>query len=184
VILYAGGISPNKNLQTLIRAFAGSRSRERARLVLVGDYQSDGFKSCYTELTGLVQELQLSHRVTFTGYIPDAELCDLYNRASVFAMPSFDEGFGLPAMEAMSCGLPVIVSTGNAMEEIVGSAGLCVPPLDVAGWSAQIDRVLENRAFAGDLSSRALARAAEFSWDRAAGELLSVFEDAARERRA
>src|SRR5262249_31319378 len=118
-LLYVGGISPNKNLSTLIRAFHGLRTRRpNARLVLVGDYQSDGFKSCYAELKQMAISLGLDDRVQFTGYVPDEDLVAMYNRAGAFVMPSFDEGFGLPAVEAMACGAPVIVSSGNSLAEV------------------------------------------------------------------
>jgi glycosyltransferase involved in cell wall biosynthesis len=178
-ILYVGGISPNKNLATLIRAFSRLQARARGvRLILVGDYQLDGFKSCYSELNGLVQNLSLSDEVQFTGFVPDEELCRLYNGAGLFVLPSFDEGFGLPAIEAMACGLPVIVSAGNAMEEIVGGAGVIVDPHDEGALAAQMDRLLGDAPLRRELGERAVQRAAEFSWDSAARNLLGIFEDA------
>lgn len=176
--LYVGGISPNKNLTTLIRAFYGLKSAaRRAQLILVGDYQSDGFKSCYAELRDLVKQLGLEQKVRFAGYVPDQELISMYNQACAFVMPSFDEGFGLPAVEAMACGAPVIVSSGNSLAEVTGDAGLLVDPHDQAGLTAAMERVLTDSDFAGTLSRKSLARAAQFSWTNAAGRLLDVFEE-------
>jgi glycosyltransferase involved in cell wall biosynthesis len=177
-LLYVGGISPNKNLPTLIHAFSGLKQRGwSARLILVGDYQTDGFKSCYAELQQLVDKLGLQDHVRFAGYVPDEDLISLYNRASAFVMPSLDEGFGLPAVEAMACGAPVIVSSGNSLSEVTGEAGLVVDPRDQAGLTDAMERVLASPAFAEQLSRKSLQRAALFSWSNAAGRLLEIFEE-------
>jgi glycosyltransferase involved in cell wall biosynthesis len=178
-LLYVGGISPNKNLATLIRAFHRSE-KHGARLVLVGDYQSDGFKSCYAELRQLLTSLHLEGEVEFAGYVPDDALIAMYNQASAFVMPSFDEGFGLPAVEAMACGAPVIVSSGNSLSEVTGDAGLVIDPTDEAGLARAMERVLADPEFAARLSRQSLARAAQFSWTKAAEKLLEVFEETYR----
>jgi glycosyltransferase involved in cell wall biosynthesis len=184
-VLYAGGISPNKNLETLIAAYARLRSRRQGlQLVLVGDYESDRFKSCYAQLRAQVEAARLSGEVVFAGYVPDEELCRLYNTASVFVMPSLDEGFGLPALEAMSCGAPVVVSSGHALEEVVGDAGLVVPPHDVVALAEAMDRVLEEPALAAALSERSLRRAKAFSWERAAEQFLEALDAALARPRA
>ena len=175
--LYAGGISPNKNLGLLIRAFSRSDARSRgAQLVLAGDYTSDRFKGNYAELKALVAELDVGRQVVFTGFVPDEELCRLYNTCTVFVMPSLDEGFGLPAIEAMSCGRPVIVSSGNSLEELVGDAGLTVNPHNVEELAAAIDRIFSCEDLRRSLAGRAIQRASEFSWETAARQLLEVFE--------
>ena len=179
-LLYVGGISPNKNLATLIRAFHRLKTHKGVvKLILVGDFKGDNFKSCYTDLQRLVTELDLERDVHFAGYVPDEELIALYNRARAFVMPSFDEGFGLPAVEAMACGTPVIVSSGNSLSEVTGDAGLVVDPHDEAGLAEAMDRVLSNPDFAAALSQKSLARAAGFSWENAAATLLDVFEKTA-----
>jgi alpha-1,3-rhamnosyl/mannosyltransferase len=175
--LYAGGISPNKNLALLIRAFSRSDARARgAQLVLAGDCASDRFKGNYAELKALVAELDVVRQVVFTGFVPDEELCRLYNTCTVFVMPSLDEGFGLPAIEAMSCGRPVIVSSGNSLEELVGDAGLTVDPHNVEELAAAIDRIFSCEDLRRCLAERAIQRASEFSWETAARQLLEVFE--------
>src|ERR1700674_2154593 len=133
---------------------------------------------CETSL----RELDLENDVILTGLVSDSELCRLYNTCTVFVMPSLDEGFGLPAIEAMSCGRPVIVSTGNSLEELVGGAGLAVDPRNVDDLTAAIDRVFSSEDLQRSLGEKALRRAAEFSWDRAAHQLLAIFEQA-RSRR-
>jgi glycosyltransferase involved in cell wall biosynthesis len=182
--LYVGGISPNKNLAMLIQAFArcGAR-RQGAQLLLVGDYLSDGFKGNYAELQALVAQLEVGSQVVFAGFVPDEELCQLYNTCTVFVMPSLDEGFGLPAIEAMACGRAVIVSSGNSLEEVVGDAGLIVDPHDREGLTAAMDRVFFGEELRQSLGERAIQRAREFSWEAAARQLLAIFEQT-RERAA
>jgi glycosyltransferase involved in cell wall biosynthesis len=184
-VLYVGGFSPHKNLPTLVRAFSRLRARSRGlRLILAGDYHADSFKGAAGELQTLVSDLGLSNEVVFTGFVPDEELCRLYNGASVVALPSLDEGFGLPALEAMTCGIPVVAGSGNALEEVVGDAGVLVQPHDEPALAAAIDRIVEDGAYAQELSRRALARAARFSWDGAAAELMRIFQETAEYRRS
>ncbi len=176
-VLYVGGISPNKNLEGLIRAYSQLKARAGGlRLVLVGDYQSDSFLSDYERLRELAVSLGLGDEVQFAGFVPDDALNQLYNQAAVFAMPSFDEGFGLPALEAMACGAPVVVSAGNSLEEIVGGAGPCVDPLDVGALAQAMDRILLDEEFARQCRSESLKRAGEFSWERCARSVVGLIE--------
>ena len=173
-ILDAGGISPSKNLGTLVEAFAGLTGG--TRLTLTGDYSGDRFQTCHQELLRQIATLGLESRVEFTGYVSDAELASLYRRARLFVMPSLDEGFGLPAVEAMACGAPVVVSTGNALEEVVGDAGLKAAPDDPAGLRAAMERILTDGAFAAKLSAKGLERARHFSWDATARGVVAALE--------
>ena len=180
-ILYVGGISPNKNLPGLLQAYAKLSARKgRLKLFLVGDYKSDSFKGNYSELVDLANKLGIAGEVVFTGFVPDEELVVLYNQAAVFAMPSFDEGFGLPALEAMACGTPVVVSRGNSLQEVVGDAGLCVDPEDTDGIANALDSVLLNPEVESDLREKAMNRASQFSWDRAAQSILGMLDEIAR----
>jgi glycosyltransferase involved in cell wall biosynthesis len=174
-ILYAGGISPSKNLLTLLDAYS-KLPDPATRLVLAGDYAGDRFQSSYQELRARIDALGLASRVELTGFVSDEHLASLYRRARVFVMPSLDEGFGLPAVEAMACGAPVVVSSGNALEEVVGDAGLAVDPSDAAGLAAAIDRILSDAALAAELSGRSLVRARQFSWDVTARGVLAALE--------
>ena len=130
-VLYVGGISPHKNLGTLLDAFARLRrdpTCSDCRLVLVGDYSGDVFYSAYDELRQKTKLLGLGEAVHFTGYVADEDLVHLYSAAEVFVLPSLLEGFGLPVIEAMACGAPVVASRRGALPEVVGSAGLLFDP--------------------------------------------------------
>jgi len=176
-VLAVGGLSPNKNLSRLIEAFAHSRNRSAStRLLLVGDYEQDLFKSSYEEIRARL-DAEPSLPVELVGYLDDTALAQLYRRTRLFVMPSLDEGFGLPAIEAMASGAPCIVSRGHALEEVAGGAALLIDPHDEASIAEAIDQVLENDGLAQDLSRRALARAGDFSWEETAQGLLRLFEE-------
>ncbi|MBI1356207.1 MAG: glycosyltransferase [Acidobacteria bacterium] len=174
-LLYVGGISPTKNLETLLRAFAASAAPGLGlRLLLVGDYAGDRFKTCHAALAELARELGVAESVTFAGYVPDEELAGLYRRTRLFVMPSWDEGFGLPAVEAMACGAPVLVSRGHALEEAVGDAGLLADTHSPESFREQIDRALADDALRAELSRRAVERAGTFSWEETARRTLEL----------
>ena len=174
LVLYVGGISPHKNLDGLLRAFA--RLPERAHLAIVGDHAGDSFYGCYPRLLELRARLGLEPRVTFTGFVPDEDLALLYNAATVLALPSFDEGFGLPAVEAMACGLAVVASRGGSLPEVLGPAGTFFDPRDQAEMAAALSRVLEDPKLRAGLSAEGLRRAALFSWSAAARDTVGLFE--------
>lgn len=171
-ILAVGTLEPRKNYPTLIRAFA--RARQEARLphalVIVG---RKGW--VYEPIFAAVDDLRLHDEVLFPGFVPDEELPALYNAADVLVTPSFYEGFGLPALEAMACGTPVIVSDVSSLPEVVGDAGVRVDPRDEAGLAEAIVRVVGDSALRAGLREAGLRRAREFTWDRAARELLGVY---------
>ena len=176
-LLYVGGISPSKNLAALLAAFAQLKNvTDSTRLVLVGDHSGDRFQSCYEELRQQAEEPGLASRVEFAGYVPDEELAGLYRRTRLFVMPSFDEGFGLPAAEAMACGAPLVVSSGNALEELVGDAGLTADPRDVQALRDAIDRVLGDGSLAARLSARGIERARRLSWDETARGVIRALQ--------
>ncbi len=178
-VLTVGGLNPHKNLATLVRAFGKLHPGHTGlRLVLAGAYNPDS--AWYTDLHELVSSLGLNEAVSFTGYVPDPALCELYNRAAVLVFPSLDEGFGLPVVEAMACGCPAIVSSGNALEEVAGGAALVIDPLDEEDLRAAMESVLRDAGLAADLSARCLRRAAEFSWDASARKLIDIFEETRR----
>jgi glycosyltransferase involved in cell wall biosynthesis len=176
--LYVGGIAPHKNLTALVAAFdllAADGQHEDVRLVLVGDYENDVFLMD-DAIRARMNDPAFRARVIFTGYIPDDELNALYNAASVFVLPSFCEGFGLPALEAMSCGTVVIGSDSTSIPEVVGEAGLFFDPHDVRALAAHLRTVLDDHALREELQRRALARAAQFSWQRSARDALQVLQ--------
>jgi glycosyltransferase involved in cell wall biosynthesis len=180
-VLYVGGIAPHKNLATLVTAFdqlAADGQHEDVRLVLVGDYENDVFLMD-DAIRARMGDPDFRARVIFTGYIPDEELNALYNAASVFVLPSFCEGFGLPALEAMSCGTVVIGSDSTSIPEVVGEAGLFFDPHDAQALAAHLRSVLDDPVLREKLQRRALQRAAMFSWQRSAQDALQVLQELA-----
>jgi glycosyltransferase involved in cell wall biosynthesis len=119
-------------------------------------------------------------RVLWLGRVPDSELPLWYNIAGVCAYPSLYEGFGLPALEAMSCGIPVIASNTSSLPEVVGNAGLLLPPEDVSAWAGALRRLLGDAELSGQLGRDALSQAAGFSWERTAEQTALVLDNAAK----
>jgi len=179
LILYVGGISPHKNLQGLLEAMVHVHKTVATpwHLVLVGDYARDSFWGCHHELVELIPKLGLGGRVTFTGYVPDDHLLMLYNAATMLVLPSMSEGFGLPVVEAMACGLPVAVSNRNSLPEVVGSAGLLFDPVSTEEIARVIGRLLEDESLRHELRAKGLQRAQEFSWKAAAHKMVRILED-------
>ena len=176
-ILYVGGIAPHKNLVTLLRAFGGlMKFPEYAdvRLVMVGDYEHDVFL-IDEDLKAGMKDPQFREKVIYTGYVSDEGLNCLYNGAHIFVLPSFCEGFGLPALEAMSCGTVVIGSNTTSIPEVVGDAGLFFDPYSEQELQDHLRRLLDDDALRESLGRRSLERAATFSWQRSAAETLAVF---------
>lgn len=181
-VLYVGGISPHKNLGTLVeahRALVESPATADVRLVLVGDYRGDAFHSDYPRLTAQIDRLGLADRVVFTGYVPDPDLVHLYNAAALHAFPSLEEGFGLPAVEAMQCGAPVVASDRGSLPEIVGDAGRLFDPTDAEALRRTLAEVLEGDGVADRMRRCGLARARQFTWEEAARRTVDVLQDTA-----
>ena len=183
-LLYVGGISPHKNLKTLITAFKrilDSGIADRPKLVLVGDYETDPFFSAYPELKRLVSDLGLDDRVFFTGFVADEDLAYLYNAATMLVFPSFEEGFGLPAVEAMACGTPVAASRTGSLPEVLGNAGRFFDPADADSMSAVIKSLLADEPARREMHDLGLARSKKFQWKRAAEDTLAIFNELARQ---
>ena len=170
-ILCVGTLEPRKNLKGLIQAYDRSRAKEDFLLVLAG---GKGWK--YKHIFRLIKQLKLEDRVVFTGYVSDSDLPALYNGASVFVYPSFYEGFGLPPLEAMACGIPVIVSHTTSLPEVVGDAGIYVDPFDIEQISFSIDTVLSDTRLCQTLREKGLKRAKLFSWEKTARETLKLYQ--------
>ena len=176
-LLYVGGISPHKNLGALVAAFAALRKQPECadyRLVLVGDYAGDVFYSAYDGLRRQIAQHGLEDAVRFTGYVPDEELVYLYNAAEVFVLPSLLEGFGLPVVEAMACGAPVVASARGALPEVLGTAGVLFDPQRPGELHAAVQRVCTDLRLRHHLRQAGPRRAAELSWQRAAADTLSA----------
>ncbi len=172
MILFLGTLEPRKNLPTLLAAFARLCRRPGFAhyLVIAG-----GKGWYYGEIDAAVQRLGLGGRVLFPGYVPDGELPLWYSAADLFVYPSLYEGFGLPPLEALACGTPVVTSDASSMPEVVGDAGLVVPPLDDEALAGAMARLLEDADLVAALRLRGLARAREMSWQRVARETAQLY---------
>jgi glycosyltransferase involved in cell wall biosynthesis len=183
LILYVGGLAPHKNLAGLIGGFAKAVSDDALSdvdLVLAGDPKGDGFHSNVEELHALVRAKGLGERVHFPGFVPDAILPALYSDALAIAMPSFSEGFGLPAAEAIACGTPVIATKGGAVAEVVDGAGLFFDPHDSDDIARAIVEVAANASVLDRLKRQCLPRSAELSWPKSGARMLDLLEAYAR----
>lgn len=179
-LIYVGGISPHKNLEFLVEAFCRIVEQPRfsdTRLLLVGGYSKDVFYSSFETLSRLIERRGQRSRVIFTGYVPDDDLVHLYNGAQALVFPSLEEGFGLPAVEAMACGLPVVVSNTGSLPEVTAGAGLYFDPRNGGELERALERVLADPALRRELSGRSLTRAAQFSWRQTAATLLELFRE-------
>jgi len=173
-VLAVGTLQPRKNYVRLIQAFAAISNLQprtsNLHLVIAGD---KGWR--YDAIFAEVEKLGLRDRVMFPGFVADADLPALYSAARVLAYPSIYEGFGLPMLEAMACGTPVVTSTASCMPEVAGDAALLVPPTDVDALAAALDRALTDEALRADLIARGRARARQFSWAKSAQQLLGIY---------
>jgi glycosyltransferase involved in cell wall biosynthesis len=171
-VLFVGALQARKNLPTLFAAMARVRRRlPGVSLALVGRSVWG-----YSAVSRLAQEAGLDGAVRLVGHVPDRDLPALYNAASLLCLPSLYEGFGLPVLEAMRCGTPVVCSDVPALAEVSGGAALLVHPRDAGELARAIERVLDDPAFADGLRARGQERARHFSWARAADGLVRVFQ--------
>jgi glycosyltransferase involved in cell wall biosynthesis len=157
--LFLGTLEPRKNLVTLIEAYAALAPADRLPLILAGGKGWD-----YQPIFDAVERHGLQSAVQFPGYLPFAELPFWYNGADCFLYPSVFEGFGLPALEAMACGTPVIVSDASSLPEVVGTAGICLPPRDVSAWTAALQRAAQDSGWRESARARGLVEAARYSY--------------------
>ena len=174
-LLYSGGADSRKNLHRLIRAYAGLSKplREAHQLVMAGKMPEGEI----AQLRQTAQSTGISESsLLFTGYVCDEALVQFYNLCIVFVLPSCHEGFGLPALEAMSCGAPVIGSNASSVPEVIGRDDALFDPYDEIAISKKIADVLENEIFRGELAAQGLVRARKFSWDDSAQRAIAAFE--------
>lgn len=175
-ILHFGTLEPRKNLQRLIRAYAGLKRRHGIphALVLAG-----GKGWLYESIFAEVRALGLERDVLFPGYVPFDQQPLWYNAATAFAYPSLYEGFGIPPLEAMACGTPVICASTTALPEVVGTAGMLVDPLDEEALMHALDRVLSDPSLRARMRADGMARAARFNWDDIASQTVAVYREVA-----
>jgi glycosyltransferase involved in cell wall biosynthesis len=178
-LLYLGGFDQRKNLSALLRAFALLVSRQQqTRLVIAGKLPGRA-SPMFTEPRRLVEELGLEERVILTGWVPEEDKPALLSGATAFVFPSLYEGFGLPPLEAMACGTPVIASNRSSLPEVVGEGGILVEPKDAESLAEALEVLLVDDALRADLRQRALVQAAKFSWEQTALETLAVYRSVA-----
>ncbi|MBI5566780.1 MAG: glycosyltransferase family 4 protein [Chloroflexi bacterium] len=171
-ILYVGSNKPHKNLMRLVAAFTKSavgNQRSAIDLIIAGSWDAR-----YPEAKQAAKE---NDRIRFLGPISDADLPALYSSALAFAFVSEYEGFGLPPLEAMACGTPVIASNTSSLPEVVGDAGLLVDPHDLGAIAAALERVVDDEVLRLNLKQRSLARAAQFSWAQTARLTLDAYHE-------
>ncbi len=168
-ILYLGINKPHKNLVFLLQVF--SQVKTKAKLVLAGREDPR-----YRQARKEAERLDLRERVVFLGEVADRDLPMLYNGAELFVFPSLYEGFGLPVLEAMACGTPVICSSTSSLPEIVGDAALTLDPLDRDAWVAALAELLEKEALRAEMSTKGLRRAQTFSWEDTARRTWLVYQ--------
>lgn len=169
--LYLGINKPHKNVAFLVEAWA--KARPDASLVIAGREDPR-----YPQARERAQALGIAGRIRFLGDVAEDDLPALYSGAALFAFPSLYEGFGLPVLEAMACGVPVLSSDSASLPEVAGDAGILLPPTDLAAWSDALADLLANPARLAQMRDRGLARADSFSWARAALETRTAYREA------
>jgi len=172
-ILYVGRLAFHKNIPTLLKAFYKLKKYNLPhKLIIIGkkDWK-------YKDIFDLVDRLNLHKDVIFLGYVPNEDLPALYNAADLFVYPSLYEGFGLPPLEAMACGTPVVTSNTSSLPEVVGDAGIMVEPYDVDGFAKAMYEILTNDGLREELRKKGLKRAKLFNWRKTAEETLEVYEE-------
>ena len=173
-ILFVGSLEPRKNLKTLLQAYATYVTHHASKewLVVAG-----GKGWLNDDLSQVAAELGIAERVKFLGYVQEADLRVLYSAAMLFVYPSIYEGFGLPPLEAMACGAPVITSNTSALPEVVGDDALLIDPHSSKALYQAMERVLSDDDLRSRMRQQSLARATLFSWERTAEETLAVYEE-------
>jgi glycosyltransferase involved in cell wall biosynthesis len=175
-VLYAGNVKPHKNVERLIQAFHLVRQRglDHLKLVIIGDEVSR-----YAALRRAVHKHQLHKYVRFLGYLPEETLAVMYRLAGVFVFPSLYEGFGLPPLEAMASGTPVVTSNVSSLPEVAGDAAILVDPYDPSAIADGIATVLTDERVRRDMRRKGLERASQFSWEASVRRVRDIYLEAA-----
>jgi glycosyltransferase involved in cell wall biosynthesis len=171
-LLYVGRVNIRKNLLNLIKALPLINDRE-IKLVIVGERLTID-----TELNEYIKTNGLTNRILFTGHVPEDDLYLIYARATVFCFPSYAEGFGLPPLEAMQCGIPVVVSNRTAMPEVCGSAAVYIDPDSETDIAKQINALLSDTELYNHKAEAGIEHAKQFTWDRSARQILTLIDNA------
>jgi glycosyltransferase involved in cell wall biosynthesis len=173
-VLYLGGFSPRKNVEVLITAFSKILNKlpKEYVLVLVGECNVEG-----NSLLKLISTLNIEDKVILTGKVPESDLPLLYNGCELFAYPSLYEGFGLPPLEAMNCGVPVITSLVSSIPEVTGDSCLLINPYNLSELVEAMEKVLSDNSFSNMLCEKGLLRASNFSWKKTAEATVNVYKN-------
>ena len=171
-ILSVCTLEPRKNLISLLVAYSKIKGRENYKLVLVGKI---GWRK--TNFFKYLNQFNIRDNIILTGYVENENLAPLYSGASVFVFPTLYEGFGLPVLEAMQCGCPVIVSNCSSIPEVVGDAGIYISPKNVDEMKDTIQSVIFNKELMDKYSKKGIARARVFSWEDSSKKLLNIFSN-------
>jgi len=181
-ILYVGSEQPRKNFQSVIKAFNSlikTYNLKGVKLVKVGRPQIG--EADRKAIFDLIEGLGLAKDVFFMDYIPEEDLPSIYNLADLFVYPSLYEGFGLPPLEAMACGTPVVTSNTSSLPEVVGDAGIMVDPMDVDALADSMHQVLTDEALQMKLKAKGISQAKEFSWEKTAQKTWKIYEQVLNE---
>ncbi len=176
-LLFLGTIEPRKNIPALVDALKILRDRGFPHRLLVAGRKGWLYQGVFEH----VRQVGMENQVDFPDYVPDADLPALFAACDAFVFPSLYEGFGLPPLEAMACGAPVVCSNTSSLPEVVGDAALCVNPRNPGEIATAVERVIQDARLREELRTKGLAQAARFSWERAARETLQVYQMVGRE---
>ncbi|MCA9978586.1 MAG: glycosyltransferase family 4 protein, partial [Anaerolineales bacterium] len=163
-------VQPRKNYQMLIRAFRPVADQYPHDLIIAG-----GKGWLYDEMMAEVERQGLNGRVHFIGFVDDADLPTLYSGADLFAMPSLYEGFGLPLLEAMACGVPILSSNASSLPEVVGETAVQLPPHNQQAWSQTMLHLLANPASRQQMVIEGYRQIRQFTWEQSASQLLQIY---------
>ena len=171
-LFYTGSLMPRKNIRRLIEAFHILKRKSYPHTLVIGGSGT----SCPNDLRDIITNENMQRDVLFTGYMTKEELVDMYNAAEIFVYPSLYEGFGIPPLEAMACGTPVITSNISSLPEVVGDAGKLINPYDTKELADALEELILNEGYRAELSKRGLSRSRMFSWSRTGQETWNVYE--------
>jgi len=175
-LLYVGGFNPHKNVIGFVRALGRTTPPEDLRVILVGDYQGDVFHGNVTAIRREIALAGLADRVFWAGFVPDDSLCDLYNGAMALVLPSLEEGFGLPAVEAAACGTPCLATVESPLPDVLRGGGLFFDPMDSGALEGCLEALWNDPARRDALGRVALERANALSWEITARETRRALE--------
>ena len=177
-ILSVGTLEPRKNIPGLLKAYSWlKKDGLKTKMVIVG---MKGWK--YNPIFDLIKTLDLENDVIFPGYVTDEDIQSFYQGAEIFVFPSFYEGFGFPPLEAMACGIPVVVSNSSSIPEVVGKAGIQINPNSTTELASAMESLLKSKERQIYFSEEGIKQAALFSWEKTAEETWKVYEKLAREK--